>query len=125
MTPDRRTLLALFSFAFGVRILYAALMGGDASVIPLHETYAYLVAARMVPDWNWVTTPFSPAAPGYLMALAAAFKLAGVSWWTAVLLNTVLGAGTALFLYRIGEQRLGRLVGLASALWLGGSISQI
>ncbi len=125
MTPDRRTLLALFSFAFGVRILYAALMGGDASVIPLHETYAYLVAARMVPDWGWVTTPFSPAAPGYLMALAAAFKLAGVSWWTAVLLNTVLGAGTTLFLYRIGEQRLGRLVGLASALWLGGSISQI
>jgi 4-amino-4-deoxy-L-arabinose transferase-like glycosyltransferase len=125
LTPDRRTLLALFSLAFGVRILYAVLLGNDPSVIPMHETYAFRVAASMAAGWSWLTTPFSPAPPGYLIALAAVFRVAGVSWWTAVLFNTVLGAGTVLLLYRIGEQRLGRLVGLASALWLGASVSQI
>jgi 4-amino-4-deoxy-L-arabinose transferase-like glycosyltransferase len=83
------------------------------------------VAERIAAGWGWLTTPFSPGAPGYPVALAAVFKMAGVSWWAAVLFNTLLGAATALMLYRIGEQRLGRMVGLASALWLGASVSQI
>jgi 4-amino-4-deoxy-L-arabinose transferase-like glycosyltransferase len=68
---------------------------------------------------DWITTPFSPNAPGYRLLLTAAFKLLGVSWWTAVLLNAILGAVTALFLYRIGERLLGHRVGLISSLWLG------
>ena len=125
MTADRRILLALFAFAFGLRVLYAVLMGGDPSVIPVKETYDFLVAQRMASGWEWLTTPFSPNAPGYLLALAAVFLLAGVSWWAAVLFNATLGALTAFFLYRIGEKRLGPRVGLASALWLGASVSQM
>lgn len=118
MTPDRRTLLALFSLAFGLRILYAVIFGNDLAVVA-HDSYAYRIAARMVENWDWVTTPFSPSAPGYRMLLALAFKLLGVSWWTAVIMNSILGATTTLFLYRIGERLLGKRVGLASALWLG------
>jgi len=125
LTPDRRTLLAIFSFAFGVRILYAVIMGGDPAVIPIHETYDFRIAARMAADWGWLTTPFSPVAPGYLIALSLVFRVAGVSWWAAVMFSAVLGAGTAMMLYRIGEQRLGGRVGLASALWLGACVSQI
>jgi 4-amino-4-deoxy-L-arabinose transferase-like glycosyltransferase len=124
LTPDRRTLLALFSLAFGLRILYAVLFGSDPDVVS-RDSYAFRTASRMVQDWDWVTTPFSPSAPGYRMLLAAAFKLFGVSWWTAVILNAVLGASTTLFLYRIGERLLGKRVGLVSALWLGLSVSHM
>jgi 4-amino-4-deoxy-L-arabinose transferase-like glycosyltransferase len=119
LTPDRRTLLALFSLAFGLRILYAAVFGDDPSIVGVHETYDFRVAARMAHSVGWISQPFSPSAPGYLIVLATAFKFLGVSWWTAVLLNAGLGAMTTLFLYRIGERLLGRGVGLVSALWLG------
>lgn len=125
MTPDRRTLLALFSFAFGVRVLYAVLMGTDPSIVPVRETYDFRIASGMASGWGWLSTPFSPNAPGYLIALAAVFRVFGASWWVAVLFNAALGALTTLFVYRIGEKRLGRLVGLASALWLGAFVSQI
>ena len=124
MTPDRRTLLALFSLAFGLRILYAVIFGSDPDVVS-RDSYAFRTASRMVESWDWITTPFSPSAPGYRMLLAAAFKLFGVSWWNAVILNAVLGAVTTLFVYRIGERLLGRRVGLVSALWLGLSVSQM
>ncbi len=125
MTPDRRTLLALFSFAFGLRILYAVLFGADPNVIPIRETYDFRIAASMATGWQWLTTPFSPNAPGYLVALAALFRITGPSWWAVVLFNATMGGITVLFLYRIGEKRLGSRVGLGSALWLGVFVSQM
>lgn len=125
MTPDRRTLLALFALAFGLRVLYAALLGDDPAVIPIKEPYDFVIAERMASDWGWLTTAFSPSAPGYLIALSLVFRVLGASWWAAVLFNAILGAVTTLFLYRIGEKRLGPRVGLASALWLGAFVSQM
>jgi 4-amino-4-deoxy-L-arabinose transferase-like glycosyltransferase len=125
VTPDRRTLLALFSLAFGLRILFAAVFGGNPSVVPVSDTYDYQIAARMAHDASWLTTPFSPKAPGYLMLLAAAFTVFGVSWWTAVGLNALLGGLTTFFLYRIGGKRFGPRAGLIAALWLGLSAHQI
>lgn len=122
MTPDRRTLLAIFSLAFGLRILYAVLVGSSPELLPVQETYDFRVAARIAAGLNWIATPFSPNAPGYLLTLAAAFGVLGTAWWTAVLLNAALGAVTALFLYRIGEKRIGRHFGLVAALWLATSI---
>jgi 4-amino-4-deoxy-L-arabinose transferase-like glycosyltransferase len=94
-------------------------------VVPVHETYDFLIAQRMASSWAWLSTPFSPNAPGYLVALAAVFRVAGASWWVAVLFNATLGALTTLILYRIGEKRLGHRVGFAAALWLGACVSQI
>lgn len=119
MTPDRRTLFALFSLAFGLRIVFAAVFNGDPGVISFTDTYGYQMAARMAHDSAWLTTPFSPRAPGYLMLLAAVFRVFGVSWWAAVCLNAVLGGMTTFFLYRIGEQQIGRNAGLIAAIWLG------
>lgn len=124
MTPDRRTLLALFSLAFGLRILYAVLLGADPDAVA-RDSYDFRIASRMVESWDWITSPFAPNAPGYRMLLAGAFKVFGVSWWTAVMLNAVLGAVTTLFLYRIGERLLGKRVGLVSALWLGLSVNHM
>ncbi len=125
MTPDRRTLLALFSLAFGLRILFAALFGGNPAVVPISDTYDYHIAARMTHDTSWISTPFSPKAPGYLMLLAGAFTIFGVSWWTAVGLNAFLGALTTFFIYRIGEQRIGRHAGLFAAVWFALTAHQI
>jgi Dolichyl-phosphate-mannose-protein mannosyltransferase len=125
LTLDRRTLLALFSLAFGLRILYAALLGSSPDMIAVHDTSDYRTAIKMAAGDNWLTTPISPSAPGYRALLAVAFKLVGTSWWTAVFLNALLGAATTLFLYRIGEQQLGRRVGLVSALWLALYVNQI
>ncbi len=44
MTPDRRTIFALFSLAFGLRILYAALIGTNPDLVPnplTHDYYPY------------------------------------------------------------------------------------
>jgi 4-amino-4-deoxy-L-arabinose transferase-like glycosyltransferase len=125
LTPDRRTLLALFSLAFGLRILYAVVLGTNPDVVPVRETYDFRVAARMAENLQWLNTAFSPSAPGYLILLSVAFRIAGASWWIGVMLNAALGAMTTLFLYRIGEKRLGRHVGLASALWLGATINHL
>ena len=125
MTPDRRTLLALFSLAFGLRILYAVIVGGHIDLVTARESYDFRIASRMVESFDWVTTPFAPNSPGYRILLTAAFKLFGVSWWSAVLLNAVLGALTTLFVYRIGERLLGKRVGLVSALWLGLSVNHM
>lgn len=124
MTPDRRTLLALFSLAFGLRILYAVVFGGDPDVVS-HDSYSYRIAARMVESFDWISTPFAPTAPGYRMLLAATFVFLGVSWWSAVILNAVLGGVTVLFLYRMGERLLGKRVGLWSALWLALSVNHM
>ena len=125
MTPDRRTLLALFSLAFGLRVLFAAVFGGNPAVVPISDTYDYQIAARMAHDLSWISTPFSPKAPGYLMLLASAFTIFGVSWWTAVGLNALLGGFTTFFIYRIGEKRIGRHAGLFAGVWFALTAHQI
>lgn len=125
MTPDRRTLLALFALAFGLRIVFAAVFGSNLAVFPVSDTYDYQIAARMAHDPGWLTTPFSPKAPGYLMLLAGAFSIFGVSWWTAVGLNALFGGLTTFFLFRIGEKRIGPRAGLVAAVWLGLTAHQI
>ena len=125
MTPDRRTLLALFSLAFGLRVLFAAVFGGNPAIVPISDTYDYQIAARMAQDPSWISTPFSPKAPGYLMLLASAFSIFGVSWWTAVGLNALLAGLTTFFIYRIGEKRIGPSAGLMAAVWFGLSAHQI
>ena len=125
MTPDRRTLLALFSLAFGLRVLFAAVFGGNHAVVPISDTYDYQIAARMAHDVSWISTPFSPKAPGYLMLLAGVFTIFGVSWWAAVGLNALLGGLTTFFIYRIGEKRIGRHAGLFAAVWFALTAHQI
>ncbi|HKW15756.1 MAG TPA: glycosyltransferase family 39 protein [Candidatus Krumholzibacteria bacterium] len=125
MTPDRRTLLALFSLAFGLRLLFGAVFGGNPSVVPVSDTYDYQIAARMAHDTGWFMTPFSPKAPGYLMLLAAVFSVFGASWWAAVGLNAFLGGLTTFFLYRMGERRIGPRAGLIAAIWLALTAHQI
>jgi 4-amino-4-deoxy-L-arabinose transferase-like glycosyltransferase len=125
VTPDRRTLLALFSIAFGLRVLYAALVGTNPTINPSPGTYEYLLAERIHDSMTWVKEPFTPRAPAYVLTLAAAFKVLGVRQWVAILMQAFFGGVTVLMVYRIGERRLGRGVGLLAALWLAISVHQM
>ena len=125
MTFDRRTLLALFCLAFGLRIVFAAVFGSNPDVISNHDTYGYRIAARLAQDWSLLGEPFTPIAPGYTLLLAATFTLFGTSWWAAVVLNSILGSLTTFFLYRIGERRIGPRAGLHAAVWLALLVHQI
>ena len=125
MTPDRRTLLALFAVAFGLRLLYAAVVGTSPEINPNLSSFDYRVAQRIHDNLDWVGRPFSPAAPGYPLVLTLVFRVLGVGLWRALIFNAAVGAAMTFFLYRIGEQRLGRNIGLFSALWLGIYVHQM
>jgi len=118
LTPDRRTILALFSLAFGLRILYAVLVGTSADVNPNPYTYDFLIATKIAAGADWWSEPISPAAPGYQWLLGALFRVGGVHRWLVIIMQAFLGGVTAFFLYRIGEKHLGSAVGLLSAVWL-------
>jgi 4-amino-4-deoxy-L-arabinose transferase-like glycosyltransferase len=118
MTPDRRTILALFSLAFGLRILYAVLVGTNAEINPNPYTYDFLTARKIAAGAEWWSQPISPKAPGYQFLLAAIFKIGGVHRWLVILAQAFMGGVTAFLLFRIGEKSLGRGAGLLSALWL-------
>jgi 4-amino-4-deoxy-L-arabinose transferase-like glycosyltransferase len=117
LTPDRRTLLALFSLAFGLRILFAAVFASTPDFVATQDTHAFRIATRLAGHAGGLTTPFSPNAPGYILLLSGVFTLFGASWWTAVTLNAVLGGLTTFFIYRIGERRIGPRAGLYAAVW--------
>ncbi len=117
LTPDRRTLLALFSLAFGLRILFAVVFASHPDFVSAQDTYGFRIAEKMAENAGWLTTPFSPNAPGYLILLAGAFALFGASWWVAVAINAVLGGLATFFLYRVGEKRLGPRAGLYAGVW--------
>jgi|GEM_PF-1911631 len=118
MTPDRRTIFSLFAIAFGLRVLYAVVFASDPSVITDPVSWDYRIARDIHDNLTWLSTPFTPRAPGYILVLAAMFRVIGVGYWRAILLNAFIGAATVLFVYRIGENHLGRGIGLVAALWL-------
>jgi 4-amino-4-deoxy-L-arabinose transferase-like glycosyltransferase len=119
LTPDRRILLSLFAIAFGLRILYAATVGSAGDIAPDPRTYDFRTAESIHSSFEWVSEPFTPKAPGYILALAALMRVFGPSVWVALLFNAFLGAATTFFMYRIGERKLGPGVGLLAAIWLG------
>jgi len=118
VTPDRRILLALFAIAFGLRVLYVATIGSTGEVLPDPRTYDFRTAENIYSSFSWVSEPFSPKAPGYILALAALMRVFGTSVWVALLFNAFLGAAATFFMYRIGERKLGQGVGLLAAIWL-------
>lgn len=117
VTLDRRTILALFSIAFGLRVLYAVLVGTNFGINPNPYTHEFLMARKIALGAEWWSQPVSPLAPGYQFMLAALFRIFYVNMWLVILSQAVIGGVTAFLLYRIGEKCLHRGVGLLSALW--------
>jgi 4-amino-4-deoxy-L-arabinose transferase-like glycosyltransferase len=125
VTPDRRTILALFSLAFGLRILYAVLVGTSAEVNPNPYTYDFLIARKIASGADWWSQPLSPAAPGYQLLLAALFGVGGVHRWLVIIAQAIFGGVTAYALFRMGEGHLRRGAGVLSAIWLSIYINHV
>lgn len=117
MTPDRRSILALFSLAFGLRILYAVIVGTNPDFVANIYTYDFLIANKIAAGANWWSEPISPRAPGYQLLLGGLFSLFGVHQWLVIIMHAFFGGVVAFLLYRIGEKSLGPSVGLFAALW--------
>lgn len=118
MSPERRTLLALFSLAFGLRVLYAVLVGTAPEINPDPTTFDFTTAVRIAAGETSLAQPFTPAAPGYPLLLAIVFLVGNSTIWTAIVLQALLGAVTVLIVYQLGSRLFDRPVGLLSALWL-------
>ena len=124
MTPDRRTILALFSLTFGLRILYAVLAGTDPDIIPNPITYDFMMGRNIADGANWWSQPISPRAPGYQLTLGALFAVGGVHRWLVIVMQAFFSGVIAFVLYRIGEKNLGQTVGFAAAIWFAVYVHQ-
>jgi 4-amino-4-deoxy-L-arabinose transferase-like glycosyltransferase len=125
LTPDRRIIFALFSITFGIRILYAVLVGTDPDIIPNPITYDFARGREIAEGANWLSQPISPRAPGYQLMLGALFSIGGIHQWLVIILQSIFGGVIAFMVYRIGEKALGKWVGLASALWFAVYVHQV
>jgi 4-amino-4-deoxy-L-arabinose transferase-like glycosyltransferase len=114
------TLLALALRLFWVFYTDTTPLGGDPH-------WYYVVGANLAKGYGFVATrnelneiiaPGKPTAywpPGYPFALAAAFKLFGISNTHAQVMNALLGACAIPFVYVLGSALFDRRAGLASA----------
>ena len=118
MSSDRRIIIALFSLAFGLRILYAVLAGTQPDINPNPVTGSVLYAQEITSGLDWLGEAYSPKAPGYPLLLAAVFLPTGGSLWAGILLQAVLGALTVVVVYHLGRRLGGPLVGTVAAVWL-------
>jgi 4-amino-4-deoxy-L-arabinose transferase-like glycosyltransferase len=105
----------ILSNRFGTQLLF---MGNEPSHI------AAALAAGLGFSSPYAGAPTAPTAqqpPLYPLMLAGIFKLFGIctatSAWTAVLVNVLAGAVTAVLLYHVGRLHFGETVGILAA-WL-------
>ena len=124
--PTVLGIAAITAVALGLRLFWvfytdSVAAGGDphwylVAGINLAKGFGY-VAARDSHLYE-IVGPGEPTAywpPGYPFALAAAFKLFGVSAVHAKAMNAVLGAATVPFVYGLGAALFDRRAGIASA----------
>lgn len=119
MTQERRLLLALFAIAFGIRVLYVALVGMDPSINPNPISPETIYGFKIASGTEWITGPYSPRAPGYPVFLGVLFLIFGKSVWTGIVAQALLGGFLAVLLYKFGKILGGWGVGVLSALWIG------
>jgi 4-amino-4-deoxy-L-arabinose transferase-like glycosyltransferase len=117
LTPDRRTILALFSLAVGLRILYAVVVGTRPDINPNPYSHDFLVARQIASGDDWWSHPVSPSAPLYQFFLAGVLLIGGIRIWPAIIVQAILGGIIAFLIYRTGERKMGRGVGLLASLW--------
>jgi 4-amino-4-deoxy-L-arabinose transferase-like glycosyltransferase len=125
MTNRRRTLLALFAIAFGLRILYAVLLGTQPEINPHPITHSVTYAREISQGFDWIKEPYSPKAPGYPVILAGAFALSGHSLWAGIILQAIFGALTIIVVFHLGEKLGGWPTGLIAAIWFCFSIHHL
>jgi 4-amino-4-deoxy-L-arabinose transferase-like glycosyltransferase len=118
MRNEHRIIIALFAIAFGLRILYAVLVGTQPDINPNLVTSCVLYAREMTSGLGWLAEAYSPKAPGYPLLLAAVFLPTGGALWAGIILQAVLGALTVVAVYYLGRRLGGPMAGTVAAVWL-------
>jgi len=117
MSAEKRTLVALFAIALGLRVLYGVFLAAHPDIAPDPATSELQYAKEIVSGTRWITEPYSPRAPGYPIFLALFYILAAKQVWLITFLQAALGALTVLVVYRLGRSVLGGVLALVAALW--------
>ena len=117
MSAEKRTLVALFAIALGVRVLYGAFLAAHPDIAPDSATSEIQYAKEILSGTAWITEPYSPRAPGYPIVLALFYALAVKQIWLVTFLQAAVGALTVLIVYRLGRLVLGSVLALVAALW--------
>jgi 4-amino-4-deoxy-L-arabinose transferase-like glycosyltransferase len=117
MSAEKRTLVALFAIALGLRVLYGVFLAAHPDVAPHPATSELQYAREILSGTRWITEPYSPRAPGYPVILAAFYALAAKQIWLVAFLQAAVGALTVLVVYRLGRPVLGGVLAVAAALW--------
>lgn len=122
MSTERRTLVIVFAIALGLRVLYAAVAANQPDAVPDPHTSDLAYAEKITSGTEWITTPYSPKAPGYPALLAVLYLLGFKQLWLTMFLQAVLGALTVVVFYRMCGTVLRGPIALVAALWFAASV---
>jgi 4-amino-4-deoxy-L-arabinose transferase-like glycosyltransferase len=117
MSAEKRTIVALFAIALGLRVLYGVFLAAHPDIAPDTATAELQYAKEILSGTGWITEPYSPRAPGYPVFLALFYALAVKQIWLVTFIQAAVGALTVLIVYRLGRSILGSVLALAAALW--------
>jgi len=106
------TLLAIFTFAFLVKILIFSLVTEPIIF------YKYPFFAERIGNGLDIGERILDLSPFYLYANVLLFKIYGKNWEVMALLQIFLGSLNCLFIYLIGEKLFSRTVGFVTAIIL-------
>jgi 4-amino-4-deoxy-L-arabinose transferase-like glycosyltransferase len=114
-------LLALFLFAFSVRVAFILVYGPTAAPVKWGDDEAYdKIAYRLATQHEYINPWY---AHGYPLFLALIYAVVGQSWIFVRLLQAGLGAGTCVLTCLLGERvftnRAGIVAGLLLAIYPG------
>ncbi len=117
MSAEKRTIVALFAIALGLRVLYGVFLAAHPDIAPDPATSELQYAKEILSGTGWITEPYSPRAPGYPVFLALLYALAVKQIWLVTFLQAAVGALTVLVVYRLGRSVLGGALAVVAALW--------
>jgi hypothetical protein len=117
MFTEKRTIVALFAVALGLRVLYGVFLAAHPDIAPDPVTSELRYAQEILAGTGWITEPYSPRAPGYPVFLALFYALSVKQIWLVTFLQAAVGALTVVIVYRLGRSVLGNVLALVAALW--------
>jgi 4-amino-4-deoxy-L-arabinose transferase-like glycosyltransferase len=125
MSADRRTLLALFAIALGLRVLYGVFLAAHPDIAPPATSSELQHAKEIISGTRWITEPYSPRAPGYPVFLAAIYLVSVKQLWLVTFFQSALGALTVVVVYRLGRSILGGTLAVLAALWFASHVQHM
>jgi len=107
MNSNKGILIAIFSLAFVMRLLFILTMSDQ--LVWYDEIQYDAIARRMLRGGEYGSTAFAPLQPFFLLGI---YSLFGANLFVARLIQALLGSGTSLLIFYIGSRVFNRNIGM-------------